>query len=180
MLAVTGIRLGEVLGLQWHDVDFENGTITIKRAVDCRNRYIKETKTTESVRTLLLDTETLAVLTVHKEQQIKKGNASLLKEDTLMFPASDGRPLIEGAIRKTMNRVLKKAGLEHIRVHDLRHTAGSILLDEGVPLTTVSAFLGHSTPATTASVYAHAIRKGESIAKFLDANKISNKESKKP
>ncbi|WP_083773527.1 tyrosine-type recombinase/integrase [Desulfofarcimen acetoxidans] len=62
-----------------------------------------------------------------------------------------------------------------MRVHDLRYTAGSILFDEGVPLTTVSAFLGHSTPATTASVYAHALRKGESIAEFLDADKTADK-----
>ncbi|WP_242652563.1 site-specific integrase [Desulfofarcimen acetoxidans] len=160
--------------MQWQDVNFENGTITIKRAVDCRHRRIKETKTIGSVRTLILDSETLGLLKEYKKEEDSK-HESLQKDDTLIFHSSDGRPLREGAIRNTMNRVLKKAGLDHIRVHDLRHTAGSILLDEGVPLTTVSAFLGHSTPATTASVYAHALRKGESIAKFLDADKTADK-----
>lgn len=175
ILAVTGIRLGEVLGLKWQDVNFDKGTLTIKRSVDCRHRTIKETKTAGSVRTLKLDPVTLQILSDIKGQKVGEKVRPINLDDELTFHTEDHRPLREGAIRKTLNQALKKAGLDHIRIHDLRHTAGSILLDSGVPLATVASFLGHSTPATTASVYAHAIRGGESIAKFLESDRLADK-----
>jgi integrase len=66
-----------------------------------------------------------------------------------------------------MNYALKRAGLEHVKVHALRHGAGSLLLDAGRSLPAVSEFLGHSSTATMAAVYAHAVRQGESIAGIL-------------
>lgn len=171
MLAVTGMRLGEALGLKWKDIDVRKCTITIRRAVDCRKRIIKnETKTASSMRTIKLDQETLNVLQRHKQSR-----NDVVNIEGLIFQAEDGRPLREGAVRNCMNRILKKAGLKHIRIHDLRHTAGSILLDEGLSLAAVASFLGHSTPATTASIYAHTIRTGESIAKFIEADNKTDK-----
>lgn len=74
------------------------------------------------------------------------------------------------------NYALKKADLAHIRIHDLRHTAGSLLLEAGYSFPTVAAFLGHSSPATTAAVYAHAVRKGASIAEVLNMQQSAQNE----
>ncbi|MCL6558898.1 MAG: tyrosine-type recombinase/integrase [Firmicutes bacterium] len=84
----------------------------------------------------------------------------------------------EDAVRRTLNYALKRAGVAHIRIHDLRHTAGSLLLDAGYSFPVVAAFLGHSSPATTAVVYAHAVRKGASIAEVL--NMQQSAQNKKP
>ncbi|SFF97750.1 Site-specific recombinase XerD [Desulfotomaculum arcticum] len=169
LLAVSGIRLGEVLGLKWEDVDFDKSTFKIQRSANCRKRILKdEPKNFSSRRTIQLDDETLKELARHKQVE------RCTNPDNLVFPALDGRPMKESAVRKTMNRALKKAGLEHIKLHGLRHTAGSIKLDAGEGLATVSAFLGHSSTATTAAIYAHAIRGGVSIANYLESDSLSD------
>ncbi len=167
LLAVTGARLGEVLGLNWRDIDLEKGTVTIRRAADLRYRQLKETKTASSQRILSLDLETIALLKDFKKAQGKGKVTALRKGDALVFTAPDGRPVREMAVRRTMARILKKAGLDHMRIHDLRHTAGSLLLDAGHSLALVAAFLGHSSTATTASIYAHAVRKNVGMGGVL-------------
>ena len=153
LLALTGMRLGEVLGLYWEDINFEENTVTIKRAADVKHRKIKtEAKTNNAYRTIMLDAETMRLLKQHKETS----------STNLVF-STNGRIIKESAVRKTFERSLRKAGLPHMRIHDLRHTAGSILLETGVSLAAVSAFLGHSSPALTADVYTHTVRKSESI-----------------
>lgn len=172
MLAVTGIRLGEVLGLKWVDVDFERNTLKIQRAANCRKRTLNvEPKNFSSRRTIILDNDTIAELLKHKNRQVEQ---CIVNPDNLIFPAPDGRPAKESAVRKTVNRALRKAGLPHLKVHGFRHTAGSIKLDAGEGLSNVSAFLGHSSTATTAAIYAHAIRGGMSIANYLKSDNLSD------
>ncbi|MGQ9512143.1 tyrosine-type recombinase/integrase [Thermodesulfitimonas sp.] len=181
LLAVTGMRLGEVLGLMWKDVDLDKGTVTIKRAVNVRKRKIKEdTKTAASERTLKLDEKTLELLRNHKQREGKSKVSPLRRDNTLIFAAPDGRPVREEAVRRTLARALKKAGIDHIRVHDLRHTAGSLLLEAGYSFPTVAAFLGHSSPATTAAVYAHAVRKGTNVIEMLNSQPVCQPKAKKP
>lgn len=174
LLAVTGMRLGEALGLKWADVDFDRGTITVRRSVDVRKRRFKpegdETKTPASERTIRLDRETLEVLAALKREQIRGRVAFLRQEEALVF--GDGtRPVHEVKVRLALKRALKRAGLPDIRPHDLRHTVASLLLDAGIPVTTVADLLGHSTPATTTSLYAHAVRGGRSAADILELEK---------
>jgi len=160
LLALTGARLGEILGLHWSDVDFAKGTLTIMRAADVRHRKEKDdTKTEASPRTMKLDVETLTLLAAMKERKVMSVTGLIFHHE--------GRVVREDAIRRTMNYALKRAGLEHTKLHALRHGAGSILLDEGKSLAAVSEFLGHSSTATTAAIYAHAVRQGESIANLL-------------
>lgn len=174
LLIVTGMRLGEVLGLKWADVDFEQGTITIRRGIDTRKRQFKpegdETKTAGSERTIKMDKETLDLLAAARHERLKQRTrikvSSLRIDDMLIF--GDGvRPLGEDAVRKTLRRALKTAELPRIRVHDLRHSIASILIDAGVPLATVAEFLGHSTPSTTVSTYTHKLRRAKSAAGVL-------------
>ncbi|MBO8129287.1 MAG: site-specific integrase [Peptococcaceae bacterium] len=175
LLALTGMRLGEVLGLKWGDIDFDKHTITVCRSVDTRRRRLKpegdETKTISSARTFTLDAETLVLLRQKKQEEKV---TPLNKDDTLIFGFGD-KPMGEDAIRKTLARALKKAGLPKMRIHDLRHTSGSILLDQGVPLPVVSAWLGHSSTATTAAVYAHAVRNNNNVLNLSGADKKADK-----
>lgn len=180
MLLLTGMRLGELLGLRWSDIDFEKGTVTIRCSADSRNRKFKESeepKTPASSRTLTLDPETLRMLEEHRKAAAKTKVSPLRRDDTPVFGPGH-RPLGEDLVRRTLARALKKAGLPRMRVHDLRHTAGSILLDAGVPLAAVSAFLGHSSPATTAAIYAHAVRRGKNVAEVLEAHQEAHRKRK--
>ncbi|MFZ5591215.1 MAG: site-specific integrase [Bacillota bacterium] len=183
LLAVTGMRLGEALGLQWNDVDWEKGTVTVQRSVNVQKREVKpDTKTAGSRRTLPLDAETLNVLQQLYTRE-KKGKVQSLQRNTLVFHAENdpSRPLREKAVRLTLARALAAAGLPHIRVHDLRHTAGSLLVAAGVPLPTVAEFLGHSSPATTAAVYAHAVGRKVNVADVLpDSQANSQTRIRKP
>lgn len=165
LLALTGMRLGEALGLKWQDIDLKKGTLTVKRAADGRHRKLKQQpKTASSERTFRLDEETVRLLAAHKKEQ---KIISMRDRDSGLVFSCNGRVVREDAIRRNLNYALKKAGLPHIRIHDLRHTAGSLLLDAGYSLPAVSAFLGHSSPATTAAVYAHAVRKGGNVIDLL-------------
>jgi len=182
MLATTGMRLGEVLGLKWRDVDFEGETVVIQRAVDTRNRKLNvEPKTESSRRIMPLDPETTLLLKAKKRELERAKISPLNILDSLVFQPEpvNGKllPMRDDAVRKTLQRALKKAGLSRIRVHDLRHTAGSILLASGVSLPDVADFLGHGNPATTAAVYAHPINRNANVAKVLtkQSDKMSDK-----
>lgn len=88
-------------------------------------------------------------------------------------------PNLRGAsdVTCTMAYALKKANLPHIRVHDLRHTVGSLLLDAGYSLAMVADLLGHSSPATLAAVYAHVVRKGVNLADALNKEEVLSDKS---
>lgn len=172
LLAVTGMRLGEALGLRWEDIDLAAGTVTVRRSVDTRKRCLKpegdETKTRAAERTVKVDPETAGALAALKKEQAEKKVAPLRRGSALVF-SEDGRtPLSECAVASALRRALRRAGLPKMRVHDLRHSVASLLLDAGVPVTAVAELLGHSTPAVTVSLYAHALRRGESAVTALE------------
>jgi len=178
LLAVTGMRLGEALGLKWEDVDFDRGTVTVRRGIDTRRSRSKpegdETKTPAARRTIRLDGETLALLAELKQRQAKQKVLPLRQEEAFVFTnLATGKLVSIHAVHRAHRRALKLARLPHIRIHDLRHTAASVLLDAGVPVTTVADLLGHSTPATTVALYAHPIRRGQALAELLDSQKDS-------
>jgi len=159
LLAVSGLRVGEVLGLRWDNVDLVQGYLRVVEAVNSRTRNQKETKTVNSERTIYLDAETIELLSHHKINT----NADYYD---LVFQSDDGEPLRHQVLFKAKGKILKKANLRNIRIHDLRHGVGSILLDKGNPLIYVAGFLGQN-PATTAGIYGHALRVGDT-SKLLD------------
>lgn len=176
ILAVTGMRLGEVAGLKWRDIDFERSTVTIQRSADTRKRQMKEEpKTPGSRRRLLLDAETLEALKEHKKSMEKTKVTRIRQDDEMVFHQND-RPVNGTMVRRALDRALKRAGLPHMRVHDLRHGAGSLMLDAGFSLPSVSSILGHSTPATTAAIYIHAVKTGTNV---IDAIEMSENQSEK-
>ncbi|KLU63825.1 tyrosine recombinase XerD [Desulfosporosinus acididurans] len=153
LLALTGLRCGEVIGLKWHNIDLIQGYLKVVESVNSRSRNQKETKTINSERTINLDLETIQLLT-------KQKNSTNANDSDFVFMSQDGEPLRHQVLFKAKKIILKKANLRNIRLHDLRHGVGSILLDKGESLIYVAGFLGQS-PATTAGIYGHALRTGD-------------------
>lgn len=95
-------------------------------------------------------------------------NICQLKTGENLVFSENGRVLSDDAVRKTVNRVLKKANLSHIRVHDLRHTAASLLIESGYALSVVASLLGHGSPSTTARIYIHPVHHGLNVIDALN------------
>ena len=155
----TGLRRGELLALRWCDVDLDAGAITVNRAiehVDGSSRF-KEPKTKRSRRTINLPAFVADRLRRHRIEQAERFLGDGLGRpdgQTLLFERA-GEPWIPNTFTTHFWRILKDAGLPHMRLHDLRHSFASLALEAGVDLKTVSTALGHATISTTADLYAH-------------------------
>jgi integrase len=155
----TGLRRGELLALRWGDVDLGAGLLTVQRAierVDGQTRF-KDPKTKRSRRTISLPGFVRDRLRRH---YVERGAWLLEKgfgRPTPATPVFDraGESWVPNTFNTAFSRMLRDAGVPHIRLHDLRHTFASMALDAGVDLKTVSNALGHSTISTTADIYAH-------------------------
>ena len=150
----TGMRQGEIIGLQWSDLDWNRGTIQIQRQVQRvrgQGWSFLEPKTRKGRRKIILGEGTLYALRTHREQQrikIEVAGERWQRHD-LIFPNSIGNPIDPSHLRLDFNRLKVDAGLPKIRFHDLRHTAASLMLNNGVPPIVVSRILGHSKPSNT-------------------------------
>ena len=113
----------------------------------------------------------LHALRLHKErQQSRKATAGERWHDyDLIFPSNKGTPLEPSNMRRDFNRVLETAGLARIRFHDLRHTAASLMLNNGIPVIVASKVLGHSKPSVTMDIYGHLYhRMQDEVVQLMD------------
>ena len=157
------MRQGELFALQWDDIHWETQQIHIQRNLlrilrDGKQvRDFSTPKSLSSNRKIMVGEKTLDVLRFQqREVELKKVLArNRWQENDLVFPSSTGTPLNQSNMLKQFAAVLKAANLKHIRFHDLRHIAASIMLNHGIPLLTVSDILGHSQPSTTLNMYGH-------------------------
>ena len=164
LAATTGLREGEALGLSWADVDGLDGptpTLTVRRSM-ARARgggfALAEPKTARSRRTLELGPTPARALRRQRARQAAQRLAAgelWQDRDGLVFTDALGRPLRPWAVTKSFAATLRRLGLPHVRFHDLRHGAASLLLAQGTPLKVVSDTLGHSSITITADTYAH-------------------------
>ena len=156
----TGMRQGELLGLKWSDIQWGSGRLYVRRQLqDVRGegRIFQEPKTRSGRRTIQLGEGTLQTLREHLErQQLRKvASGQRWQENDLIFPSSIGTPLDPNNMRIDFNRVIERAGVPKVRFHDLRHTAASLMLNNGIPVIVVSKILGHSKPSITLDIYGH-------------------------
>lgn len=166
LLLVSGCRRGELLGLKWDRVDWEQGIIRIDCALlyaQDRGVYEGTPKTRGSVRAIMLPQETMALLAEYRgwqeEQRRKLGNR--WKESPYVFPGERGGPMNPSHLGNWLNRFQERHALPHLNPHAFRHTMTSLLLFHGVDTVSVSHRLGHSSVATTTSIYSHVMEQAE-------------------
>jgi integrase len=151
-LVKAGLRPGEGFALKPMDIDFKNQILRVDRAAT-DDGQVKDTKTHEA-RTVDLTPDLTATLKRHltwlRAEALRNGSG----EPEWLFPRADGALMNKDYAASVFHRILKRAGLPHYRVYDLRHTFAGLLLAESAPITYVSAQLGHSSPATTMRFYA--------------------------
>lgn len=159
---VLGLRQGEVLGLQWGDLDLDGPTpsVRVQRTLQRhtgRGLVTGDPKTSKSRRTLQLPPELVICLRDHKRNQLEALFAIGVRvtPETHVFASSWGTPTDPANDRKAWLTLLVAADLPAIRLHAARHTAASLMINSGTDLSVVGSILGHSTIATTADVYCH-------------------------
>ena len=150
----TGMRQGELLGLKWADIDPSAGTLAVRRSLQWQRGNglaLTEPKTARSRRTIHLAQKAVAVLRAHQNRQAFERRAAGDKwaESDLVFCTAEGAPFSPTNETKRFQRAVTAAKLPAIRFHDMRHTAASILLSQGVHVKLVSEMLGHSTIVLT-------------------------------
>jgi integrase len=158
-LALSGLRRGEVAGLRWSDVDLDAGTVTIahNRVSVNGKPYDSDPKTENSARTLpLTPALTLALrraATVQKTERLALGPAYSAGDHVVCDEA--GRPYHPDTISDYWRTVCKDAKVPKIRLHDARHTCGTLMHLQGLPIVIISQWLGHADPAFTMRTYVH-------------------------
>jgi integrase len=162
-----GLRLGEATGLLWDDVDLESGEVRVRQQLQRvgKRLVLQALKTAKSRRTLMLPDACIELLKTHRKQQLEERmKAGKSWVDTgLVFTtyASLGKDRKVGTgldprnVLRVLRTLLKAAKLPMVRFHDLRHSAASLLIAEGVELVEVSMLLGHSELRVTADLYSH-------------------------
>jgi integrase len=162
LLATTGMRRGEVLGLRWTDVDLPSRCISIVQTLITVNNevFLSSPKTAKSRRRVALDEHTMTSVREHKRRQAEDRLAAGLLWDTtndLVFTDEAGGPLHPDWFTRMFNRLAQSAGLPRIRLHDLRHSYATLALQAGVHPKVVSERLGHATVGITLDLYSHVV-----------------------
>lgn len=162
-----GIRRGELGGLEWHNINFEENTIMIKNNLIYSNGhvYMLTPKTQESNRSIYISNDVLELLKKYHIKQSKdklsagefyEKNIFNNKEYDLVMKWNDGKYVHPMYYLNKIKKVLKKANIEKsIRFHDLRHTNATLLLQEGIDLKIIQERLGHKDISTTSNIYSH-------------------------
>jgi integrase len=154
-----GLREGELLGLRWADVDLSGGLLRVRQQVQQPQTgapFIKELKTKNARRDLDLPAELVTVLRAHHDRQrIESRDKEGWNPHGLVFPSTAGTPIRARNLIESYKKLLKRASLPDRTIHDLRHTAATIMFDRGLALLEVSRILGHASVAVTEQVYVH-------------------------
>lgn len=175
ILVYSGLRRGEMLGLEWKDIDFENCVITVRRTSNYtgkRGNYTDQTKTRKSRRALKLPQHIMELLRTFRAEQdahaLKCGDQWV--ETDRLFTKWNGEPMYNGQPYSWLKDFCERNDLPFLGIHAFRHTYASILVNQGVDIVAVSFSLGHSQVSTTSNIYCHMLDNARAKA----ANAISS------
>ena len=158
----TGVRLGELMGLEWQDIDFKNGIISINRSSQYladKGVFTKTPKTESSIREVAIPDFVISLLEEYKlwyEEQ-KSLYGELWTDSNRLFVQADGKPMHPSTISKWFVRYVAQIGLPVINFHGLRHTNATLLISQNIDVAVVAARLGHAQITTTFNFYVHPI-----------------------
>ena len=177
----TGCRRGEIVGLKWADIDFENQRISVKRSIyklsDGKARE-KEPKSKTSIRTISVPERLCKTLTEYRLQQNR--HIAYLgdgwKNLYYVFTEENGYVMNPQTPTKQFDHFLKRHGIRHLKFHGLRHTSATMLLANGCDIKTVSARLGHAD-ITTTNIYVHALESTDRMAAQTFDNFVKKKKN---
>ncbi|AKK28210.1 site-specific integrase [Mycobacterium sp. EPa45] len=159
LIAATGLRRGEALGLTWDRIDLDAGVLKVAATVGRVGKRIivSAPKTERSRRTIPLSAGVVAMLKAHRKTQLEERMraANLWEDNNLVFCTEMGRPVEPRNILRTIEIASEKAGVKGAVVHTLRHSAATAWLESGVHIKAVADLLGHSSIAITGDIYSH-------------------------
>jgi integrase len=170
----TGMRQGELLALSWQDVDLENAVASVRRTLTRSGGKVVfgKPKTKKSRRSIRLTPQAVEALRVHLKRQLQDIEilGDRYQDQGLVFTTNTGAPINPSNLRqRSFASLLKRAGLPHMRFHDLRHTCATLLLSRGVHPKLVQELLDHATIAITLDTYSHVMPSmGDATAKALE------------
>ena len=162
---LSGLRRGELLGLQWPDVDFDAHLIHIRRTWNYtpdQGCYFETPKSNRSRRPIHLPTAFFVTLLEYKrwqdERRLLLGDVWMGKPDDLrVFTSENGAPIFPTSPTWWLSKFTKSIGIEHLSVHSLRHTYASLMIADDVPIVEISNQMGHARSSTTTNIYGHVI-----------------------
>ena len=160
LTAMTGMRRNEVLGLKWPDIDFTKKRLHLNRGLVAVGYEVHQTrgKTKTARRSVDLDDTTLTILAGWRAFQAAEFAAvGITNDEGWVFTDGDGEPVHPHAVYEAFRRIVHNAGVPAIRFHDLRHTHGSLLITDEIPVKVVSERLGHANIAFTMQTYQHVL-----------------------
>ena len=174
----TGCRKGEILGIEWKDLDFNNNTLSINRAYYyssvIKGCYTDTPKTQSSCRILKLPAHVMETLSQYREWQNRQREIcgdSWVESDRVLT-AWNGEPMRPDQPNYYFNHFCKRTGMRKVTIHSFRHFNASVLINSGIDVVTVQKALGHSTAATTLNIYSHAFNNAQTRAMEAIANVI--------
>jgi integrase len=178
----TGIRMEDLCGLEWADVDWKDAQIHVRRAsvyLAGRGVITKDTKTRSGTRVIRADPAVFSALEEYKEAKRSERAARGLpwSESSRLFTKQDGSPIIPGTTRIWLRSFEKRNGLRPVTPHKLRHTFATLQIAYGTDIRTVAGVMGHSSPMTTLTIYAHQVREASQKAALAMSEMLTPKET---
>ena len=184
LLLYSGMRRGELCGLTWSDVDFEENIIDINKSslyVTGSGTIEDTTKTFSSQRVIKIPSPVMEILHEHRREQLGKRLAlgDKWEDSGKVFTQWNGSPIYPRTVTSWFAEFVKRNDLPHVSIHSLRHTNATLLIANGTDLRTVSKRLGHSNMTTTGNIYTHAIQTADERAAETLNDILTLREGKK-
>lgn len=169
MFMYLGLRREELCGLEWQDINFDTGIITISRAsiyIPKKGIIADDTKNESSERSIKAPPSAVTMLQDYKVWQAEQAQriGDRWQNSNRLFTTADGKPIHPDSITRWFHDFIKAHDLPDISIHSLRHTNATLLINSGTPITTIAARIGHANPSTTAKIYVHAIQSADAAA----------------